>query len=146
MNGSTSDAASRRSPVRSTSHRSVRHGDFFGTVARLGKEAAEALQHAHEHGIVHRDIKPSNLLIDDHGKLWVTDFGLARMQTGQRRDAHRRRRRHAAVHEPRAGRRPIGARRCADRRLFAGRHAVRAADAAARASRATIGRRCCGRL
>ncbi len=41
-------------------------------------QAAEALDYSHTQGIVHRDIKPANLLIDNTGKLWVADFGVAR--------------------------------------------------------------------
>jgi eukaryotic-like serine/threonine-protein kinase len=51
---------------------------FCRDVARLGIEAADALDHAHGLGVLHRDIKPANLLIDRHGALWITDFGLAR--------------------------------------------------------------------
>src|SRR5206468_12615573 len=53
---------------------------YFRTAAQLGIQAAEALDHAHGFGILHRDIKPANLMLDGFGKLWVTDFGLARLQ------------------------------------------------------------------
>ncbi len=51
---------------------------YFRWVAKVGRESADALAHAHEQGVIHRDVKPSNLLIDARGSIWVTDFGLAR--------------------------------------------------------------------
>jgi eukaryotic-like serine/threonine-protein kinase len=56
---------------------------YFRRVAELGAQAAEALDHAHQLGVVHRDVKPANLLLDGGGRLWVTDFGLAQVQHGE---------------------------------------------------------------
>ncbi len=48
-------------------------------IAKIARDAAVATHFAHKHGIVHRDLKPRNILIDREQKVWVTDFGLAKV-------------------------------------------------------------------
>ena len=99
--------------------------EYFRGVARIGVQVADALAYAHRQGILHRDVKPSNLLLDLQG------IGVGRrLRAGQGRgdggaDAHRRHRRHDPLHGPRAVRRRVLA---AERRLWPGPDALRAAD------------------
>lgn len=74
------DISSQQELLGST-ERSTKDPAVFRTVAHLGIQAAEALEHAHQMGVIHRDIKPANMLVDACGKLWITDFGLAHCQT-----------------------------------------------------------------
>ncbi len=51
------------------------HQEIADLVARI----AEALEHAHSHGVYHRDLKPGNILVDASGNPYILDFGLARI-------------------------------------------------------------------
>ncbi|NOX53602.1 MAG: tetratricopeptide repeat protein [Planctomycetes bacterium] len=48
-----------------------------GDACEIMRQTAEALQYAHQRGLVHRDIKPSNIMLTDTGQVKILDFGLA---------------------------------------------------------------------
>ncbi|QOV90099.1 serine/threonine-protein kinase [Humisphaera borealis] len=53
--------------------------EHYKWVADIGAQVADALQYAHDRGVLHRDVKPANLILDDAGIVWVADFGLAKV-------------------------------------------------------------------
>jgi eukaryotic-like serine/threonine-protein kinase len=76
------EPTTKQEPTKRGSNRQRVHSRFHW-IAMLIANAADALEHAHACGIVHRDVKPGNLLLDIHGKIWITDFGLAQFSANE---------------------------------------------------------------
>ncbi|HRD86086.1 MAG TPA: serine/threonine-protein kinase, partial [Rubrivivax sp.] len=57
------------------------HTFTLSDACRIMGELLDALAFAHEHGVVHRDVKPANVMLDAAGRVKLTDFGVARMES-----------------------------------------------------------------
>jgi hypothetical protein len=65
----------------------MQDGDLeSGPALTIIPQICEALQYAHDEGVVHRDIKPENILVDTKGQVKIADFGLARLVSSSPQD------------------------------------------------------------
>jgi serine/threonine protein kinase/WD40 repeat protein len=69
--------------VSSADGSSGKKSTYWESVARIGVQVGGALSYAHKLGVLHRDIKPANLMLDLDGIVWVTDFGLAKLDDAE---------------------------------------------------------------
>ncbi len=62
-------------------HPANQGSDYYRRVAGWMADVADALQFAHDAGVIHRDIKPNNLILCETGRVMISDFGLAKDMT-----------------------------------------------------------------
>jgi hypothetical protein len=72
INGKTADDAAKKG-----------HRPDVREAVRWVRDAAQGVHYAHENGVIHRDLKPANIMIDVEGRVFVMDFGLAKLTGGE---------------------------------------------------------------